>query len=52
MLINELVKYDKQFQVMVYPNRTHAINEGEGTSLHLSNLFTAYLKEHCPGGGR
>jgi dipeptidyl-peptidase-4 len=52
MLINELVKYDKQFQVMVYPNRTHAINEGEGTSLHLSHLFTAYLKEHCPGGGR
>ena len=52
MLINELVKYDKQFQVMVYPNRTHAINEGEGTSLHLSHLFTAYLREHCPGGGR
>ncbi|HXB93228.1 MAG TPA: DPP IV N-terminal domain-containing protein, partial [Puia sp.] len=52
MLINELVKYDKQFQVMVYPNRTHAIREGEGTSLHLSHLFTAYLKAHCPGGGR
>ena len=52
MLINELVKYDKQFQVMVYPNRTHAIREGEGTSLHLSHLFTDYLKEHCPGGGR
>lgn len=52
MLINELVKYDKQFQVMVYPNRTHAIREGEGTSLHLSHLFTAYLREHCPGGGR
>jgi dipeptidyl-peptidase-4 len=52
MLINELVKYDKQFQVMVYPNRTHSINEGEGTSAHLSHLFTAYLREHCPGGGR
>jgi len=52
MLINELVKYDKQFQVMVYPNRTHAIREGEGTSLHLSHLFTAYLRQHCPGGGR
>lgn len=51
-LINELVKYDKKFQVMVYPNRTHAIREGEGTSLHLSHLFTDYLKEHCPGGGR
>ena len=52
MLINELVKYDKKFQVMVYPNRTHAIREGEGTSLHLSHLFTDYLREHCPGGGR
>jgi len=51
-LINELVKYDRQFQVMVYPNRTHAIREGEGTSLHLSHLFTAYLRAHCPGGGR
>ncbi len=52
MLINELVKEDKKFQVMVYPNRTHAIREGEGTTLHLSHLFTDYLKEHCPGGGR
>jgi dipeptidyl-peptidase 4 len=51
-LINELVKYDRPFQIMVYPNRTHAINEGEGTSLHLSHLFTDYLREHCPGGGR
>lgn len=52
MLINELVKYDRKFQIMVYPNRTHAIREGEGTSLHLSHLFTDYLREHCPGGGR
>jgi dipeptidyl-peptidase 4 len=51
-VINELVKYDRKFQVMVYPNRTHSINEGEGTSLHLSHLFTDYLREHCPGGGR
>lgn len=50
--INELVKYNKQFQLMSYPNRTHSINEGEGTSLHLSTLFTNYLKEHCPPGGR
>lgn len=52
MLINELVKYDKQFQMMSYPNRTHGISEGEGTNRHLSDLFTAYLREHCPGGGR
>jgi dipeptidyl-peptidase-4 len=51
MLINELVKYDKTFQMMSYPNRTHALREGEGTALHISHLFTNFLKEHCPGGG-
>lgn len=50
--INELVKYNKQFQLMSYPNRTHSISEGEGTSLHLVTLFTKYLKEHCPPGAR
>jgi dipeptidyl-peptidase-4 len=50
MLVNELVKNGKQFQMMSYPNRTHGISEGEGTSKHLSELFTAYLKQHCPGG--
>ncbi|MBW4888373.1 DPP IV N-terminal domain-containing protein [Mucilaginibacter sp. HMF5004] len=51
-LINELIKYNKQFQVMPYPNRTHSISEGEGTRLHLGTMFTQYLKEHCPPGGR
>lgn len=50
--VNELVKYNKQFQLMSYPNRTHSIDEGEGTSLHLATLFTKYLKEHCPPGAR
>jgi dipeptidyl-peptidase 4 len=52
MLINELIKHNKQFQVMPYPNRTHSINEGEGTSEHLHTLFTQYLKAHCVPGGR
>ncbi|MFZ1800704.1 MAG: prolyl oligopeptidase family serine peptidase, partial [Chitinophagaceae bacterium] len=52
MLVNELVKYNKQFQMMSYPNRTHAISEGPGTSLHLVTLFTNFLREYCPGGGR
>lgn len=50
--INELVKYNKQFQLMSYPNRTHSIDEGEGTSLHLATLFTKFLKEHCPPGAK
>lgn len=52
MLVNELVKNGKQFQYMPYPNRTHSISEGAGTFEHLSALYTAYLKEHCPPGGR
>lgn len=52
LLINELVKYNKQFQLMSYPNRTHSLSEGLGTTLHLRTLYTQYLKEHCPPGGR
>ena len=52
MLINELVKYNRQFDLMSYPNRTHGIFEGEGTTLHLRTLYTRYLKEHCPPSGR
>jgi dipeptidyl-peptidase-4 len=52
MLLNELVKYNKQFQFMAYPNRSHSISEGEGTSKHLMTLYTNYLKQYCPPGGR
>ncbi|HEY2649561.1 MAG TPA: DPP IV N-terminal domain-containing protein [Puia sp.] len=52
MLVNELVKYNKTFQFMEYPNRTHAINEGPGTTEHLNNLFKSFLNTHCPGGGK
>jgi dipeptidyl-peptidase-4 len=31
---------------MVYPNRTHAINEGQNTTRHLFGLLTRYLNEH------
>ena len=51
-LINELVKYNKPFQMMAYPNRTHNISEGEGTSQHLSSLYTQFLRQYCPPGGR
>lgn len=52
LLVNELVKYNKQFQYMAYPNRTHSISEGAGTFDHLSTLYTNYLKLHCPPGAR
>jgi dipeptidyl-peptidase-4 len=52
MLLNELIKHNKQFQYMAYPNRSHSMAEGEGTFEHLATLYTQYLNEHCPGGGR
>ena len=52
MLINELIKYNKYFSVMPYPNRSHGIREGEGTREHLGMMFTRYLQTHCPGGGK
>lgn len=52
MLINELVKNKKTFQLMSYPNRTHGISEGAGTSQHLALTYTKFLKENCPPGGR
>lgn len=52
MLINELIKYNKQFQMMSYPNRSHSLSEGEGTWNHLLTLYTNYLKQHCPPGGK
>ena len=52
MLLNEMIKYNKQFQFMAYPNRTHGIREGEGTRKHLSTLYTDFLRKHCPPGPR
>ena len=45
-LIDKLVELGNPFDLMVYPNRTHAISEGKGTSLHLYSLLARYLDEH------
>jgi dipeptidyl-peptidase 4 len=52
VLLNELIKYNKIFQFMAYPNRSHGIFEGPGTREHLANLFTTFLRQHCPPGAR
>ncbi len=51
-LINELVAYNKKFVMLAYPNRTHSIREGKGTTLHLRTAMTDFLKENLPGGAR
>ena len=52
LLLNELIKDNKVFQFMAYPNRTHGIREGEGTRRHLSTIYTSYLRAHCEPGGK
>jgi dipeptidyl-peptidase-4 len=47
-LVNALVGANKSFQLMVYPNRTHCICEGQGTTMHLYSLLTKYLEDHLP----
>jgi dipeptidyl-peptidase-4 len=36
--------------MMAYPNRSHGIREGAGTTLHLYGLLTRYLNEKLPPG--
>ncbi len=43
-LVNELIKQNKQFSMMSYPNRTHGIYEGKNTRYHLYTLLTDFLK--------
>ena len=49
-LLDALIAANKPFTIMPYPNRTHSISEGEGTTRHLFELLTRYLKEHLPAG--
>jgi dipeptidyl-peptidase-4 len=49
-LINELIKHGKLFEMMSYPNRSHGISEGEGTSLHVRRTMTRFLEEHLEAG--
>jgi len=51
-LVNALVAADRPFTMMVYPNRSHCICEGDGTTLHLYGLLTRYLESHLAAGAR
>ena len=48
ILVNELIKQNKQYSLMAYPNRTHAIEEGDNTKRHLFETLTRYLQENLP----
>lgn len=51
VVINELIRHKKPFQMMAYPNRSHGIYEGQNTRRHLYELITSYITEHNPPGG-
>lgn len=51
-LINALIAANKPFTMMAYPNRSHGIYEGSGTTRHLFGLLTRFLTENLPPGPR
>ena len=49
-LVDKLIEANKPFTLMAYPNRSHSINEGRGTTRHLYELLTRYLNDNLPAG--
>jgi dipeptidyl-peptidase 4 len=47
-LANTLIELGKPFDFMVYPNRTHAISEGPGTTPHVYQLIARYFIDNLP----
>lgn len=52
MLVDKLIKYNKQFSMMSYPMRSHGINERENTSLHLRETMKNFWLRSLPAGGK
>jgi len=50
-LINELVKHNRPFDMLAYPNRQHGIRKGEGTELHMHSMMTDYFIEFLQSTG-
>ena len=47
-LVNRLVELGKPFDLMMYPNRTHNIAEGPGTTPHIYRLIARHFLENLP----
>ncbi len=48
-IINALVRNQRPFQLMFYPNRNHGIGT-DGAARHRFDLYTRFLAERMPGG--
>jgi dipeptidyl-peptidase-4 len=51
-LVDRLIALGKPFDYMVYPNRDHALREGDGTLVHVRMHILRYLVENLPPGAR
>jgi dipeptidyl-peptidase-4 len=50
LLVNKLISLGKQFDMRVYPGRTHSISEGKGTNLDVYTNILGYFEAHLPPG--
>ncbi len=48
VMVDELVRHNKQFSQISYPNCGHSLDEGENTKRHLFGTLTRYLSENLP----
>jgi dipeptidyl-peptidase 4 len=51
-LVNRLIELGKPFDAMMYPNRSHSISEGPGTTAHVMKLIARHFLQHLPPGPR
>lgn len=51
-LVHELVKHGKFFDMLAYPNRSHGIYEGPGTTPHLYSSMLRWWQRNLPAGPR
>ncbi|MGC1417806.1 MAG: S9 family peptidase [Candidatus Acidiferrum sp.] len=50
LLVNKLISLGKQFDMRVYPGRTHGIFEGPGTTFDVYTNILGYFEAHLPPG--
>lgn len=50
LLVNRMIELGKSFDFMEFPNRTHSISEGPGTTLFLFKRLARHLTTHLPAG--
>jgi dipeptidyl-peptidase-4 len=47
-LVDKFIELNKTFDLMIYPDRSHSIDEKENTKRHLYGLMTDFLREKLP----